>query len=106
MSVSLSLFSVIKNGMASGSVSGYVGTFYASCPVSSAKLLVNNVPFDSIYTGPETVDGFDLYKLVFFANAMNLPLCNAGSVVLLLVGAVDTAVVLYTTDTPAATASS
>ena len=102
----LCIFSIIKNNIASGPVNGYVATFYASCPITSAKLLVADLSFDSIYSGPETVRGFDLYKIVFFENAMNLPLSNAERVTLILTGSVDNSMVLYTTVMPDATASS
>lgn len=95
--MSLTLFGIVQNGMSSGTITGFVQTFYCSSPITDAKLLINNIKFDSIFVGPEIVGTFPLYKMVFFSNTINLPLGSADNVTLIVKGAVDGSVVLYTT---------
>lgn len=94
--MSLTLFSIVKNGLATGTVSGYIQMFYCTCPVESASLIINNINFVAAFVGPETVGTFDLYKMAFFSNNINLPLGSAETITIVLKGATDGAAVLYT----------
>jgi hypothetical protein len=74
INMTLACFGIVKHGIAKGQTQGFIRNFYSSSPVQNAKLIVNNKMFESIYIGPATLEGFDLYKLIFFQGSINLPL--------------------------------
>lgn len=97
MSSNLNLFGIVYGGVANGTInpSEFVDTFYCSVPVSHAKLIVDTMSFDSVYAGLETIEGFELCKLVFFNN--NLKFGNLDVFSIIASEAVNGSVILYTT---------
>ena len=95
----LGVLGIVKNQTVTGTPRGFVQSFYCSCPISNATLIIQNVPFVSKYVGPDVVGTFSMYKIVFFDNELSVSLgrlaTNNNTITVHANGAVDGSVIFY-----------
>jgi hypothetical protein len=97
MSSPLLLFGVLIGGAVIGTTTGFVKSLYCSYPVQNATLVIGNMEFHAVYIRSEIVGENDVtvYKLIFFNDALSLPLGNLNTFTVRCEGCPDCGAVIF-----------